>query len=127
MKYPHRLRINGEVWKVVFVEEMTWPAELRGPGPNHEYVGLCDNTTKEIRILRGQPRLDTIEVFCHEILHAIEYSYGIEIPHGIIQLVDRKIAEVVWTNFLSPWIRRQAARNAAHSRSRSNQRTASRK
>jgi hypothetical protein len=119
VKYPHRLRINCEQWKVIFVDEMTWPEGLRGPGPGHEYVGICDNSTKEIRILRGQPRLDTIEVFCHEILHAIEYSYGIEIPHGIIQLVDRKIAEVVWTNFLSPWIRRQAARNAEYNRSRS--------
>lgn len=92
--YPKRLTINGKRWRVRFASKIDPQAEGRIT------VGYCDAAALEIVILKGQPLDDILETFIHEVLHAIEASYGVKIPHKIIYGLDRPITEFVITNLL---------------------------
>ena len=48
----------------------------------------------------GQTAAARFDTFLHEILHAIEYEYGIEIPHPLVHALEEPIRRLLVENGL---------------------------
>lgn len=69
--------INGELWRVIFVDPRH-PALLK---PNGDFaIGACDDFSKTIYLSKNLSGNYLKQVLCHEITHAIMFSYNIEMP-----------------------------------------------
>lgn len=69
--------INGECWRVLFVGG-GHPALLK---PNGVFaIGACDDFSKTIYLSKDLTGQKLKQVLCHEITHAIMFSYNIEMP-----------------------------------------------
>ena len=69
--------INGEIWRVVFVTERD-PALLK---PNGDFaIGACDDYSNTIFLSNTLSGEFLKSVLCHEITHAIMFSYRIKMP-----------------------------------------------
>ena len=69
--------INGELWRVVFVDSRH-PALLK---PNGEFaIGACDDYSNTIFLSNNLSGTKLKQVLCHEITHAIMFSFNIEMP-----------------------------------------------
>lgn len=69
--------INGEVWKVIFVE----PRDLALLKPNGDFaIGACDDYSNSIFLSKNLSGELLKQVLCHEITHAVMFSYRIKMP-----------------------------------------------
>lgn len=69
--------INGEQWRVLFVEPRH-PALLK---PNGNFaIGACDDFSKTIFLNYNLSGQELKRVLCHEITHAIMFSFDIKMP-----------------------------------------------
>jgi hypothetical protein len=69
--------INGELWKVIFVDARD-PALLK---PNGSFaIGACDDYSKTIYLSKNLSGDYLKKVLCHEITHAIMFSFDIKMP-----------------------------------------------
>ena len=69
--------INGEKWRVIFVDSRH-PALLK---PNGDFaIGACDDFSKTIYLSNNLSGDYLKRVLCHEITHAIMFSFNIEMP-----------------------------------------------
>lgn len=94
--YPETIVINENIWTVKFV---------RGPiededGRGRDTVGLCDPSDQTIYIKMGQTPEERLKTFLHELLHAIENEYGIEIPHSLVHKLEDPFAKFLIDNYL---------------------------
>ncbi len=89
-QYPKDLHIGTEIWAVKFVRKL-----------GKDVVGEADPSEKEIRILCGQSREDTLKTFCHEILHALEMEYDIPVEHKLIYALEDPIYHLLRDNFFT--------------------------
>jgi hypothetical protein len=88
-QYPKELTINGVNWRVIFVDQID--------GKNT--LGLCDSETKTIQLIKKLSPKDRAIVFTHEVLHAIEYSYALDIPHSVVYSLAEALVETLMVNF----------------------------
>jgi hypothetical protein len=90
--YPTELFIGDNVWDIKFV---------RKPLENDPYCyGLCDPGELTISIRLGQSPEERLKTFLHELLHAVEYEYKIEIPHSLIARLEDPFARFLIDNYL---------------------------
>lgn len=69
--------INGEKWRVIFVYSRH-PALLK---PNGDFaIGACDDFSKTIYLSNNLSGEYLKRVLCHEITHAVMFSFNIEMP-----------------------------------------------
>ena len=69
--------INGEQWRVVFVDARH-PALLK---PNGDFaIGACDDFSKTIYLSNLLSGDYLKQVLCHEITHAMMFSFNIKMP-----------------------------------------------
>ena len=69
--------INGELWRVVFVDPRH-PALLK---PNGDFaIGACDDYSNTIYLSNNLSGGVLKQVLCHEITHAMMFSYRIKMP-----------------------------------------------
>lgn len=66
----------------------------------YETLGLCDASTQTVYIKEGQSEFERLRIWIHEVGHAFEAEYGVEIPHGLLEKLDRIIARFLLDNFL---------------------------
>lgn len=88
---PKTLVIGETVWDVKMVKKV--------PGAK-EAVGLCDNDNKEILIVKGQGRYETLKTLIHEILHSFEYEYNLDIDHRLIYALEEPILAFLVDNWI---------------------------
>jgi hypothetical protein len=86
--YPREILVGEELWKI------RWKRKIIDNGV--ECLGLCCSLTKTIYIRLGQNKKERLSTLYHEVLHAIEYSYGIEIPHQLVYDLEGPLSELVW-------------------------------
>lgn len=91
--YPKDLVIGDAIWRVRFVREIersgkfiTW--------------GLCDPCDQVIYIRLGQSSEDRFITFCHELVHAWEAEYEFEIPHELVNKLEKPMARFIIDNVL---------------------------
>lgn len=70
------IKINGMIWKIILVSPYH-PELMHKKGP--PAIGCCNDLTKTIYISNSLTKSLTKEVLLHEIVHAIMFSYNVEI------------------------------------------------
>lgn len=73
-QFPATILVGSTVWSVRFVREI-----------EQGYLGLCDSTTNTIYIKQGQSPKERLSTFLHEVLHAFEYEYGMDLSSKTIE------------------------------------------
>lgn len=81
--------VKDEIWHVKFVDKKRLPEDT---------WGICDPSTNEILILKTLSPTITFDTWLHEILHAIEFSYDLKIPHDLIVKLEEPIREFIKQN-----------------------------
>lgn len=94
------LRHDARPWRVRFVRFI--PPE-EGDPPDNPSLGNTDPSTKTIDILQGQTPWERLKTFVHELMHAVEYDYGIEIDHKLIYALEMPLAYLLWSNCTIEW------------------------
>ncbi len=62
-------------------------------------MGLCDPEKRVIYIRLGQPHSETFNTFIHEVLHAFEAEYDVDVPHETVYTLERALSDFLLTNF----------------------------
>lgn len=74
-QYPTKIKVNKAIYTVVFVDNIEGGLST---------LGLCDPNTKVIFIRNKLKPKDTLKVFIHEVLHALEFEFELKIEHNLI-------------------------------------------
>jgi hypothetical protein len=60
-------------------------------------------TDHKVLLEQGHSLEDTYETIAHEILHCIEYEWGIKIPHNLIYKIEKGLGFILRRNFV--WVK----------------------
>lgn len=73
--------------------EVKWFSKGDEPDQEHDTIGYCDGIDHVLYVrTRLKPRV-RLETFVHEWLHAVEYEYGLEIPHALVYALEKPLAD----------------------------------
>lgn len=94
--YPREILVGDSIWAIRFMRRLaaddgkmiTW--------------GLCDPAEQTIYIRLGQSPKERLKTLLHEILHAIEEEYQLDIPHQLIHRLEDPLARLLIDNYLRP-------------------------
>lgn len=86
--YPKELFLKGDCYKVVFVK-------------NLKNLGEVDPSSHTLRIRAGMSRNETFKTFIHEVLHIIEFSWPLPIPHKLVYNLEEAIFSFLLDNFFT--------------------------
>lgn len=93
MKFPSRIRIKPKVfYEIVFIPE--FPVSRAG---YHTY-GECRFGEKQIVIAMNQSEKEMLQTIIHEIFHAMEREYKVEIPHKAVHGLESAVLAVLKLN-----------------------------
>jgi hypothetical protein len=95
MQLPKDVWIGGELYDVRLVKQI--PFDVDGI-PRDELEGYCCTETQTIYVVRGLTLLATWAAFWHEVLHAAEFEYEIDIPHEVVYDLDTPLARFFLDN-----------------------------
>lgn len=93
--YPREITVNEDMWHVRFVRRMPEMSKQE----DLETRGLCDPSLWTIYVKVGLDRRETLMTFIHELLHAFEESYQVEIPHPLIYRLEVAFADFLLHNW----------------------------
>jgi hypothetical protein len=82
---PSHFYLKRRKWTVDITEDVLYAAD--GDVCN----GLCHPDTRTIEIAAQLGPKRRLQIFVHEFLHAVEFEYGIVIPHKVIYLLERPL------------------------------------
>lgn len=91
-QFPKKLKIRDTFYSVHFAKPDNRKALRRGD------MGLCDSKAKEIVLSLDQGKLQMMETFIHELLHAFEFEYNIKIKHKTIYELEQPIVNFISAN-----------------------------
>ncbi len=92
--FPRVLVIGDSIWKVRLVNVIKEPGHGRG-----QIFGLTCPDLKLIKIVKSLPDREFARTYVHEVCHAIEEEYDIEIPHWLIYALEEPILDFIIENF----------------------------
>lgn len=95
MRIPRQFWIGEDHWRVKFVKEI---APLDGKG--RRTLGLCDGDDHIIYIVTGLKKVERTATFIHELIHALDFSHKLNIPHSIVYDLDKHVTEFLFDNWL---------------------------
>lgn len=72
------MKISEQVKVGAYAYQVTWHDELRND-QDVRLRGQCDHSAGAIRILRGQPADREVETFFHELIHAVECAWNLDL------------------------------------------------
>jgi hypothetical protein len=94
MNIPHKIKIKKSVYYLVaYVPKFEDPNQLGECINKHN-----PNGSRMILLKSGMSKREERHIFVHELLHAIEFEYGISIPHNVIYALQEPLAEVLLMN-----------------------------
>jgi hypothetical protein len=88
-KYPKKLHVRQEIYRVIFTSRL-----------DKDTLGITDSGDRTIRIKLGMSRRQTFRTFIHEVLHALEFEFGIKIKHKSVYKYSKAIHHLLVDNFL---------------------------
>lgn len=91
--FPKTILIGDTMWQIKFVRNV--PATTT---PGRTVDGLCEPETCIIYIRKGLKPLYRLEVVLHEILHAIDFEYGITLDHKLIEKLEKPLQRLLMDN-----------------------------
>lgn len=90
IRIPKSVRITPRITYQVFVLD---PKDPRLEG----HHGMCISEIKEILIAKDSGKT-MLETFLHEVMHAMDNEYGLEIPHPLMYRAERPLARICRLN-----------------------------
>lgn len=94
MEIPHKLEIKpGVFYYIAFVSKFDDPNQLGNCADGQETVG-----GRTILIHKEISPAEQYEIFCHEVLHALEFEYKIKLPHKLIYELQGPLAFLLLNN-----------------------------
>jgi len=99
MRLPSKKDFVGEwiigeyTWSVSFVKSIEY-----GPRNKH-LVGITDYYNKSIQLKTKEPKLDTYSTFIHELIHAIDDEYEINLDHDQVYKLEEAMMKFMLANF----------------------------
>lgn len=93
-EFPKEMVIGQSTWKVKWQRVIDEDPNCRG---------ICDPETKTIVIALGLPKKQRVETFFHELLHAVEFEFGVRISHKLIYRLEGPLASVFQQNAWVTW------------------------
>lgn len=89
MKLPHHIKIKNKVsYEVLHIDEFKDPRTL----------GECRYDSKQIVLKKGQSQRQEIQSLIHEILHAVSFERGIDLPHKSIYELEVALYYIIFHN-----------------------------
>jgi hypothetical protein len=93
--------------KLIDIKEDADPYELQwrrdmGMHEGEIVLGEC-SASGTIELRQGRDIKETYETMAHELLHAIEFAYDIDIPHELIYKLQKPLGYLLRRNFC--WIK----------------------
>lgn len=95
-QYPKEVLVAGEPYRVKFVPRMSWKTNKGG---YRVLYGVCDPESKEIRISKGIGKTKSFETFIHEVIHAFEFEYELDIKHSMVYNLEQCLFNFFVENF----------------------------
>lgn len=92
--YPKEIVVGDSIYRVRFVRAIGDAPK----GSEKETLGLCCPGEKEILVKQGLGALERFSTFVHELLHAVEFEYEIEIPHKLIYQLELPLTKLILDN-----------------------------
>lgn len=95
-KYPPRLRIGDRDYRLRFVKS------IRGCKKGDEKgstLGLFDPNRREILVKVGLSQDETLKTILHEVVHAIEEEYDVNLPHKHVYRLEEALFDFMCANF----------------------------
>lgn len=89
---PKTLRVKDADYAVRVVA--TIPDDPKG-----RLVGLCCAETETIYLAKNQSDRDLLKTLIHEILHAVEFEWDIDIRHKQIYALEEPLYRLIADNF----------------------------
>lgn len=90
--FPRQIVIGESLWTV------HWKRDIPGARPGRIVMGMTYGDDKEIHIRMRLSAKERLATFVHELLHALEYEYGIAVPHEVIYKIDAPLARLIIDN-----------------------------
>ena len=95
MEFPTKIRITSKIsYEIVWVPTFDCP----------KTVGECRYESKQIVLRQGESPTNTFKTLLHEVLHAMEFEYKIDIPHKTIYGLEHAIERVLKLN---SWVKKK--------------------
>lgn len=93
---PPRQRDYKREW---LIGELIYDLQFKRSLPCNDY-GLCsDDGVIEISQRKNKNGKERLKTFIHEMMHAIEFAYEIEIDHDTIEKLEEPICNFILDNF----------------------------
>lgn len=92
--FPREVDVGDAIWKVRFVDVVPDRA-----AKGRILIGLACPMDQVLYILKTLSPFDRLVVFLHEVQHALEDEGDFEIPHHILEKLDRWQAQFLCDNF----------------------------
>jgi hypothetical protein len=86
--YAREWLIGENIWRLKFVKKID----------DQGTMGLCDPGDKLILIRRGLDKGEMLKTLAHEVLHAFEDEYTIDISHKTVYKLEDAIFEFLLNN-----------------------------
>jgi hypothetical protein len=94
MRIPRKILVKDAVYEVKFVRQLP-EVKDRFKGTT---IGVTCPDTQTILLKQGLSKEDRVRIFFHELLHAIEFEYGVPIAHKLIYRLEGPLAQVIVDN-----------------------------
>lgn len=91
--YPKEILVGDSVYQVRFVRRITQVSEK-----GKETLGLCCPSEKEILLVQGMDARERLSTLLHELLHAIEFEYDIDLPHALVYKLEGPLTQLILDN-----------------------------
>ncbi len=88
MKIPESLRVGAQVYTVGFDKN------IRDSG----LAGECNFRALTIKVLDDRPPTRIQETFCHELVEAVNYEYGINLRHKQVTQLGMALYQILRDN-----------------------------
>lgn len=94
--YPGKLKVKRAEYELLLTHAIS--------DPKDDVLGYCmtsdkDKDVKVIAVLNSLRPKRMFEIMLHEALHAIEHEYKLNIPHDVIEELERPLAKFLFDNF----------------------------
>ncbi len=93
--FPKEITIKGVVWRVRFRRRLFCVVD----GKRHHAFGLCHRDKRLIEVAMGMSPSHREEIFVHEVLHAIAWTWGFRLEHRTVYNLQAPLAELLWARW----------------------------
>jgi hypothetical protein len=90
LKLPPKVRIKSKVSYEIVYSDLISDCD--------KTLGECRPVEKQIVIKSGLSDTETVKTFIHEVFHAMDFEYGLELKHKSVHALEEAILKLLKLN-----------------------------